>query len=237
MEAGNQRVIPPALEHRSRPSVQKALKHQAIVVIHLSNLREIHLHGRPHVRNSIIHGPQFPQRIRHHTVEGHPVSSIYDLSSLSGQLQKPAQGVRSLTGKTRPLRCLPQGMGRFIPNTGDQLLAALLRRTYGIQKARNKAHMAHLQQVRPPSPLQTLDGQANHFSRGSVIHRTHALQAHLADFLKGMAFQAGPVHSFTVVILGTLLCADLPVFGNGQRHIRLQRQQPSVQIRKGDDLF
>ena len=52
-----------------------------------------------------------------------------------------------------------------------------------------------------------------------------------------MALQTGPVDVFHIVILGAAPVNGLGIFGNGQRHIRLQSQQPSVQICESDDLL
>ncbi|SCJ08302.1 Uncharacterised protein [uncultured Blautia sp.] len=52
-----------------------------------------------------------------------------------------------------------------------------------------------------------------------------------------MALLAGAVDVFLIVVPAAAAGPHLGILGDGEGHVRLQRQQPPVQVRKGDDLL
>ena len=97
--------------------------------------------------------------------------------------------------------------------------------------------MAQLQHIVPPGDGKALNGQRDRLRRHGVIHRTDALQPHLTDLPEGVALLTGAIHIFQIIEVAAAALLHLSVLGNGQRYIRLQSQQPAVQIREGDDLL
>ncbi len=124
-----------------------------------------------------------------------------------------------------------------IADTAEQMRPHRLRRADGVQQSGDKAHMAEFQRKCLPGQGKTLDRQRDRLCRDAVIHRADALQPHLADFLERMALLRGAVYIFQVIKPPALSRLHRGVFGDGQRHIRLECQQASIQIRKGDDLL
>lgn len=128
-------------------------------------------------------------------------------------------------------------MAVFVPDAGQQPGTDALRCAYGVKKAGDKAHVAQLQHIVPPGDGKALNGQRDRLRRHGVIHRTDAFQPHLTDLPEGVALLTGAIHIFQIIEAAAAALLHLSVLGNGQRYIRLQSQQPPVQIREGDDLL
>ena len=124
-----------------------------------------------------------------------------------------------------------------VPDTAEQPGPGGLRRAHGVQQSRHKAHMAGLQHEVPARQSQALSRQGHRLGGNGVVHPAHTLQPHLADLLKGMALLAGAIDVLRVVKPPAAPLLKLGVLGDGERHIRLQRQQPPIQISKGNNLF
>ena len=158
-------------------------------------------------------------------------------SKTCSQEPETAQSFGPLPGETRLRRLFLKLMLIFLPDAGQKPGTGGLRRAYGIQKTGHKSHVARLQGEGPPGQGQALQGQRNRLGRDAVIHRADTLQTDLADFLEGVAFLAGAVYIFRVIVATAALRLHLGVFGDGEGDIRLEGQQAAVQICKGDDLL
>ena len=112
----------------------------------------------------------------------------------------------------------------LVPDAGKELAPHTLRRANGVQKAGDKAHVAHFQNEIPVQQLQALNGQAHRLGGHGVIHRADALQAHLVDLFKGVAFLARAVDVFRVIEPSAAARLHLGILGNGKGHVRLEGQ-------------
>ena len=128
-------------------------------------------------------------------------------------------------------------MDVLVPDAGEQPGPHRLVGAHRVKEAGDKAHVADLQHEVPLRQGQTPQGQGHHLGRGSGVHGADALQAHLADLPEGVALLAGAVDVLLVVIAAAAAGRHLGVLGDGEGHVRLQRQQAAVQVRKGDDLL
>ena len=108
---------------------------------------------------------------------------------------------------------------------------------HGVKEAGDKAHVADLQHEVPLRQGQALQGQGHSLGGGIIVHGADALQAHLADLPEGVALLAGAVDVLHVIVASAAAGLHLGVLGDGEGHIRLEGQQPPVQVREGDDLL
>ena len=69
------------------------------------------------------------------------------------------------------------------------------------------------------------------------MSRAQAFQPHLADLLIRMALPVLAAHALDVIHLLAALPAGLRVLSDSQRHVRLERHQAAVQIRKGQHIL
>ena len=127
-------------------------------------------------------------------------------------------------------------MGVPVPDTGQELGPDGLRSSHSVKKAGDKAHMAQPQHKVPARQRQALNRQRHRLGRDGAVHRADALQAHLADLPEGVALLAGAVDILGVVVAPAAALLHLGVLGDGEGHVGLQRQQPPVQVREGNDL-
>ena len=97
--------------------------------------------------------------------------------------------------------------------------------------------MAHFQHPRSPQLPQRLRRQPDGLLDLCFAHGSQHLKAHLGDLLEGVALCRGAVDVLVVVIFQRLTGCGLGRLGDGKGHVRLERQQPPVQVREGDDLF
>lgn len=181
--------------------------------------------------------PQLFQRRPHGGVQGQHLRGSKNL--LPGPCQSPqaAECVRPLAGEARGLSGFAQLMDVFVPDAGEEPGPHSLLGAHRVKEAGDEAHVADLQHEVPPGQGQAPQGQGHHLGRSGIIHGTDALQAHLTDLPEGMALLAGAVDVFLIVVPAAAAGPHLGILGDGEGHVRLQRQQPPVQVRKGDDLL
>ena len=97
--------------------------------------------------------------------------------------------------------------------------------------------MADLQHPLCAQRRQRLRRQTHRLLHLGFAHSTQQFQTHLGDLFKGVAFGRGAVDVLVVVVSQRLARGGLRRLGDGQGHVRLERQQTAVQIGKGDDLL
>ena len=181
--------------------------------------------------------PQLLQRRPHGGVQGQHLRAGEDLPPGARQGPQAAEGVRPLAGQSSRLSGLAELVDVLVPDAGEQLGPHRLVGAHRVKEAGDKAHVAHFQHEVPLRQGQAPQGQGHHLGRGSGVHGADALQAHLADLPEGVALLAGAVDVLLVVIPAAAPRLHLGVLGDGEGHIRLQRQQAAVQVREGDDLL
>ena len=128
-------------------------------------------------------------------------------------------------------------MGVFLPQLFQQLRPGGFRYAQRIEQAEQVAHVADFQHPLCAQRRQRLRRQTHHLLHLGFAHSAQQLQPHLGDLFKGVAFSGGAVDVFVVVVPQCLARRGLRRLGDGQGHIRLERQQTAVQIGKGDDLL
>ena len=176
-----------------------------------------------HAAQPLHHPAQF-LRALHHLGEG------------ATQAGQAAQGLNAVGLHPGRLGRAPQLVGVLALDQLQQLGPPRFRHVQRIQQAGHEAHVAQLQHRRGLQRLQALPGKAQHLGRSRLIHCADALQPHLVDFFIGMALQAGAVHVFDVIVFFALTGGGLGIFCNAQGHVRLQGQQPPVQVGEGNHL-
>ena len=84
---------------------------------------------------------------------------------------------------------------------------------------------------------QRLRRQTHRLLHLGFAHSAQQFQTHLGDLLKGVALGRGAVDVFVVVVPQRLARHGLRRLGDGQGHVRLERQQTAIEVGKGDDLL
>ena len=97
--------------------------------------------------------------------------------------------------------------------------------------------MADLQHPRAAQQPQRLRRQTNGLPHLRLADAAQHLQPHLGDLLKGMALCRRAVDIFVVIVPERLPLGGLRRLCDGEGHIRLESQQPPIQIGEGDDLL
>ena len=97
--------------------------------------------------------------------------------------------------------------------------------------------MAHFQHPFGAQLPQRLRRQTHSLLHFRFAHLAQHFQTHLGDFLEGVALGRGAVDIFMIIVPQGLAGGGLRRLGDGEGHIRLERQQAAVQIGKGDDLL
>ena len=128
-------------------------------------------------------------------------------------------------------------MGVFLPQLFQQLRPGGFRHAQRIEQAEQVAHVADFQHPLCAQRRQRLRRQTHRLLHLSLAHSAQHLQTHLGDLFKGVAFGRGAVDVLVVVVPQRLARRGLRRLGDGQGHIRLERQQTAIQIGKGDDLL
>ena len=131
----------------------------------------------------------------------------------------------------------PQLVAVLVPDAGEEPGPHRLPGAHGVQEAGDEAHVADLQHRVPLRQGQAPQGQGHHLGGGRPVHGADALQAHLPDLPEGAALPAGAVDVLRVVEAAARPRLHRGVLGDGEGHVRLQGQQPPVQVREGDDLL
>ena len=233
-ELPGQQVIAAALEHRRGQAGQAALKHQPIVIFHVARQGQV----QPQLLRRAVQAPvqclQFLQRIRHGLTADQAPRPVQRLGKGAGQVQ---QGAQTVPFQAKPCALPPQLMGVFPADQLQQSRAALLTHIQSVQQAGEKAHVGQLQLEIPPAQAQSVQRQPQQVPHILRRHLSHAFQAHLVDLHEGVALPAGTVDLFIIVNLFAGTGGGLQVFGDGQGHVRFQRQQAAVQIGEGQHLF
>ena len=125
----------------------------------------------------------------------------------------------------------------LFPQLFQQAGAGILRHAQCIEQAEQIAHVADFQHPRGPQLGQALRCQPDRLLHLCFPHRAQHLKAHLGDLLEGVALCRGAVDVLMVVIPQGLAGGGLGRLGNGQGHVRLERQQTAIQVGEGDDLL
>ena len=106
-----------------------------------------------------------------------------------------------------------------------------------IEQTEEIAHVAHFQHPFGTQLTQRLRRQTHGLLHFRFAHFAQHFQTHLGDFLKGVALGRGAVDIFMIIVPQCLAGGGLCRLGDGEGHVRLERQQAAVQISKGDDLL
>ena len=128
-------------------------------------------------------------------------------------------------------------MGVFLPQLFQQLRPGGFRHVQRIEQAKQVAHVADFQHPLCAQRRQRLRRQTHRLLHLSLAHSAQHLQTHLGDLFKGVAFGGGAVDVLVVVVPQRLARRGLRRLGDGQSHVRLERQQTAVEVGKGDDLL
>ena len=233
----HQQVIAAALEQRPGQGLEVALKHKAVVVFHLTGQRHIQPDGALHpcqrpgqrfqLGHSGIHGVILAQGFRF--CKGLAVSA--------GKAQHTAQGVGGGIVQPGGFCGRPQLMGVLFPQLFQQGSPGGGGYFQRIEQTEEIAHVAHFQHPFGTQLTQRLRRQTHGLLHFRFAHFAQHFQTHLGDFLKGVALGRGAVDIFMIIVPQCLAGGGLCRLGDGEGHVRLERQQAAVQIGKGDDLL
>ena len=230
-----QQVITASFEHRRGQTGQITLKYQTVVILHITGQRQIQTDDLILPGELTAKAGQFGQRLRHLLIFHQSTGAGQRLFYPARQLQQSNEGIG--VGQSGLLGFLPQAMGTFaadlLQQCGPQGIFYLQR----IQQTGEKAHVGQFQPKFGATQGQSVQCQPQLIPNILLGKGAHALQTHLVDLHKGVAFPTGTVDLFVVVVLFALTGGGLDVFGDGQGHIGLEGQQTAVQIGEGQNLL
>ena len=233
----HQQIVASALQQRAGQAAQIPLKNKAVVVFHLARQRQVQPGRAARLCQRRGQCPQLGGGFPHPGVPAQGLGLGQDGGVIAAQLQQGRQGVRP--GALQPgSGCSgPQLVDVFGPQRRQQAGPGGFRHAQRIKQPKQVAQVAHFQHPGPAQLLQRLRRQTDGLLHCFFVHGPQQFQAHLGDFLEGVALRRGAVDVFVVVVFQRLAGGGLGRLGNGEGHIRLQRQQPPVQIGEGDDLL
>ena len=233
----HQQVVPPALQQGAGQGGQVTLKDQTIIVLHLSRKGHIQTDDPAQFPQRLFQRPQLCSGSGHCLVAAQRLHPGQDVRIAARKVQHPAEGPGSV---------LRQAGGK---GGGAQLMGVLGTELFqqggtgsggdpqSIQQPEKIPHVADLQHPRTSQSRQRLRRQTHRLLHLRLLHHAQHLQTHLGDLLKGVALGGGAVDVFVVVVPQGAAGGRLSGLGNGKGHVRLQRQQPPVQVGKGNDLL
>ena len=128
-------------------------------------------------------------------------------------------------------------MGIFLSQLFQQLRPGSFRHAQRIEQAEQVAHVADFQHPLCAQRRQRLRRQTHRLLHLGLAHSAQQFQTHLGDLFKGVALGRGAVDVLVVVVPQRLARRGLCRLGDGQGHIRLERQQTAIEVGKGDDLL
>ena len=236
-ELAGQQVVAAAPQHRPGRALQVPLQDQAVVILHLPRKGQVDLDvlaGLGQRRPQLGHGGP------HGGVPAGGLRPGQHRGRRPAESQQGGQGLRPFRAQAGGQRRRPQPMAVAGPQPGQDLLP-------GKRGHRQRLHQAgqitHVPDFQPPGrahalgqPCQRAGRQRHRLARLSLPRPSDELHPHLGDLFERMAFGRGAVDVFAVIKALGLARGGLGALGNGQGDVRLQGQQPPVQVGEGDDL-
>ena len=230
-----QQVVAAALKHRSSQTGQVTLEHQAVVIFHITRQRKVHGDFLPLTGQLAAQTGQFGQRLSHLLIFHQCTGAGEGLLHRAGQFQQGTQVIS--VGQADFGTFLPQTVGALSPDLLQQSGPQSFLHAQCVQQAGEESHVGQFQSKFGTAQCQRVQRQQQLIPHILLCEGAHALQTHLVDLHEGVALPAGAVDLFVIIIFFTLSGGRLDIFGDGQGHIGLEGQQPSVQIGKGQHLL
>ena len=119
-----------------------------------------------------------------------------------------------------------------LQNLRAQVVAEVLLR----QDAGDDAQICHIQRAAAADRRQASGRQREHLAHRVRVHPADDLKARLHDLLEALPAARHAVHALGIADLGGIR-AVLGVFDDGKRHVRLERHELAVHIRKRQHVF
>ena len=233
----HQQVVASALEQRAGQALQIALKDQPVVILHLARQREVQPDAPAHGAQGTRQRPQLGGCGPHPVVFAEGFGAGQRLFAAAAEGQQRTQRIGSGIVQPGGLCGGPQLVGVLLAQQVQQGGAGRFGHRQRIQQTEQIPHMAQLQHPGRAQLFQRSCRQPDCLLHLRFAHGSQHLQAHLRDLLEGVALHRGAVDVLVVVVFQRLAGGGLGRLGNGEGHVRLERQQPSVQVGEGDDLF